>query len=141
MTDNAVVVDGVSKKFRMYRDRNQSLKQTILQGRRARFDDYWALQDISFEIPVGTTFGLIGENGSGKSTMLKCIARILRADKGSISTTGSLAALLELGSGFHPELSGRENVYLNGAILGLTKKEIGRRFDEIVGAPPSGASS
>ena len=96
--DNAIVVEGVSKKFRMYRDRNQSLKQTILQRRRARYDDYWALRDVSFEIPLGTTFGLIGENGSGKSTLLKCIARILRPNEGAIRTQGSLAALLELGS-------------------------------------------
>jgi ABC-2 type transport system ATP-binding protein len=132
VTEAAIVVDGVSKKFRMYRDRNQSLKQTILQRKRARFDDYWALRDVSFEIPQGSTFGLIGENGSGKSTLLKCIARILRPNEGSIRTTGTLAALLELGSGFHPELSGRENVYLNGAILGLSKKQIDLRFDDIV---------
>ncbi len=132
MSEPAVVVENVSKRFRMYRDRNQSLKQTVLQRRRAKYDDYWALRDVSFEIPQGTTFGLIGENGSGKSTMLKCIARILRPDEGSIRTRGTLAALLELGSGFHPELSGRENVYLNGAILGLTRKDIDRRFDEIV---------
>jgi ABC-2 type transport system ATP-binding protein len=132
VTDAAIVVDEISKRFRMYRDRNQLLKQAILTGRRARFDEFWALRDVSFEIPHGTTFGLIGENGSGKSTLLKCIARILRPDHGSIQTRGSLAALLELGSGFHPELSGRENIYLNGAILGLTKKDIDARFDEIV---------
>jgi ABC-2 type transport system ATP-binding protein len=132
LTEPAVVVEGVSKKYRLYRDRNQSLKQTILQRKRARYEDYWALRDVSFEIPEGSTFGLIGENGSGKSTMLKCIARILRPDEGSVRSRGTMAALLELGSGFHPELSGRENVYLNGAILGLSKREIDRRFDEIV---------
>jgi len=132
VTEPAIVADGVSKRFRLYRDRNQSLKQTILKRRRARYDDYWALRDVSFEIPEGSTFGLIGENGSGKSTMLKCIARILRPDEGWIRSRGTVAALLELGSGFHPELSGRENVYLNGAILGLPKKEIDQRFDEIV---------
>src|SRR5262249_60818608 len=78
------------------------------------------------------TFGLIGENGSGKSTMLKCIARILRPDQGSIAVAGKVSALLELGAGFHPELSGRENVYLNGAILGLGKRQLDARFDEIV---------
>jgi ABC-type polysaccharide/polyol phosphate transport system ATPase subunit len=87
---------------------------------------------VSLEVPVGTTFGLIGENGSGKSTLLKCMTRILRPDSGSIEVRGKVSALLELGAGFHPELSGRENVFLNGAILGLGQKEIARKFDEIV---------
>jgi ABC-2 type transport system ATP-binding protein len=128
----AVVVDEVSKRFRMYKERNQSLKAALLRGGRARFDEYWALRDVSFEIEEGSTFALIGENGSGKSTLLKCIARILNPDKGTIRTEGSLAALLELGSGFHPELSGRENVFLNGSILGMGKRDLERKFDEIV---------
>jgi ABC-type polysaccharide/polyol phosphate transport system ATPase subunit len=128
----AVEVDGVSKRFRLYKERNQSLKAALMRGGRARYDEYWALRDVSFEVPEGSTFALIGENGSGKSTLLKCIARILEPEKGSITTRGSLAALLELGSGFHPELSGRENVFLNGSILGLSKRELERKFDEIV---------
>jgi ABC-2 type transport system ATP-binding protein len=104
-----------------------------MRGRRARYEEFWALRDVSFEVREGSTFGLIGENGSGKSTMLKCIARILRPDHGTIESCGKISALLELGAGFHPELSGRENVYLNGAILGLTKKQLDARFDEIVG--------
>jgi ABC-2 type transport system ATP-binding protein len=116
----------------MYHERNQTLKAAFLRRRRAAFDEFWALRDVSFEIPRGSTFGLIGENGSGKSTMLKCIAKILRPDTGSVVIDGSLAALLELGSGFHPELSGRENVYLNGSILGLRKAEIDAKFDGIV---------
>jgi ABC-2 type transport system ATP-binding protein len=128
----AVVVDGVSKRFRLYRERNQSLKAALMRGGRAQFDEYWALKDVSFEIKEGSTFALIGENGSGKSTLLKCIARILSPEKGDISTRGSVAALLELGSGFHPELSGRENVFLNGSILGMSKRELERKFDEIV---------
>jgi ABC-type polysaccharide/polyol phosphate transport system ATPase subunit len=127
-----ITVDHVSKRFRLYHERNQSLKASILRGGRARFEEFWALDDVSFEVPEGSTFGLIGENGSGKSTLLKCIARILRPDKGSISARGKLSALLELGAGFHPELSGRENVYLNGSILGLSKKQLDERFDEIV---------
>src|SRR6478672_8879024 len=103
-----------------------------MRGKRAAYDEFWALRDVSFEIPTGSTFGLIGENGSGKSTLLKCIARILRPEVGSIRTVGSVAALLELGSGFHPELSGRENVYLNGSILGMKKAEIDRNFDDIL---------
>jgi ABC-2 type transport system ATP-binding protein len=132
VADSAVVIDGVSKRFRLYRERNQSLKAALMRGKRAAYDEFWALRDVSFEIPTGSTFGLIGENGSGKSTLLKCIARILRPEVGSIRTVGSVAALLELGSGFHPELSGRENVYLNGSILGMKKAEIGRKFDDIV---------
>jgi ABC-2 type transport system ATP-binding protein len=132
-TAPVIVVDGVSKRFRLYHERNQSLKASVLRGRRARYEEFWALKDVSFEVPQGSTFGLIGENGSGKSTMLKCIARILRPDHGSIETRGKLSALLELGAGFHQELTGRENVYLNGAILGLTKRQLDARFDDIVG--------
>ena len=132
MSDPAVVVDGVSKRFRMYGERTRSLKQAVLQRRRATFEEFWALKDVSFEIEQGSTFGLIGENGSGKSTLLKCVAKILRPDTGGITTHGRVAALLELGSGFHPELSGRENVYLNGSILGLSRREIDKRLDEIV---------
>ncbi len=127
-----ITVDDVSKRFRLYHERNQSLKASVLRGGRARFEEFWALSDVSFEVPEGSTFGLIGENGSGKSTLLKCIARILRPDKGSITSRGKLSALLELGAGFHPELSGRENVYLNGSILGLSKKQLDQRFDDIV---------
>jgi ABC-2 type transport system ATP-binding protein len=132
VADSAVIIDGVSKRFRLYRERNQSLKAALMRGKRASYEEFWALRDVSFDIPTGSTFGLIGENGSGKSTLLNCIARILRPETGSIRTTGSVAALLELGSGFHPELSGRENVYLNGSILGMSKAEIDRKFDEIV---------
>jgi ABC-type polysaccharide/polyol phosphate transport system ATPase subunit len=132
MSEPAIRVDGVSKRFRLYHERNQSLKASVMRGRRARYEEFWALKDVSFEVPVGSTFGLIGENGSGKSTMLKCMARILRPEKGSITLEGKMSALLELGAGFHPELSGRENVFLNGAILGLSKKQLQARFDEIV---------
>jgi ABC-type polysaccharide/polyol phosphate transport system ATPase subunit len=131
-TTPAITVDAVSKRYRLYHERNQSLKATLMRRRRARYEEFWALRDVSFEIAEGATFGLIGENGSGKSTMLKCMAKILRPDQGSIATRGKISALLELGAGFHPELSGRENVYLNGAILGLTKRQIDQRFDEIV---------
>ena len=128
----AIRVEDVSKRFRIYKERNQSLKASLMRGRRAKYDEFWALRDVGFEIPQGSTFGLIGENGSGKSTLLKCLARILVPDEGQVSTNGSIAALLELGSGFHPELTGRENVYLNGSILGLGKREIERKFDSIV---------
>ena len=128
----AVVVDDVWKSFRLYHERNQYLKAAVLRGRRARYEEFWALKGIDFEVPVGSTFGVIGSNGSGKSTLLKCLTGILYPEKGSVKINGRVSALLELGAGFHPELSGRENVYLNGAILGLTKKEINARFDDIV---------
>ncbi|HEV8298619.1 MAG TPA: ABC transporter ATP-binding protein, partial [Acidimicrobiales bacterium] len=132
MGDRAIVVDGVSKRFRLYHERNQSLKSTLMRRGRAKYTELMALDDVSFEVDTGTTFGIIGENGSGKSTMLKCMARILRPDVGTIASVGKISALLELGAGFHPELSGRDNVYLNGSILGLSRKEIDRRFDAIV---------
>lgn len=128
----AVTVEGVSKRFRLYHDRNQSLKAAVMRGRRARYEEFWAVRDVSFSVPTGSTFGLIGENGSGKSTLLKCMAKILRPDEGRIATHGKVSALLELGAGFHPELSGRDNVFLNGAILGLSRREVVRRFDDIV---------
>lgn len=132
MTDNAIVVDSLWKKFRIYRERNQYLKSTITKGKRALYEDFWALKDVSFEVPVGQTFGIIGANGSGKSTLLKCLAGILTPEKGSLVTSGRTAALLELGAGFHPDLSGRENISLNGAILGMTRREIENKFDNIV---------
>jgi ABC-2 type transport system ATP-binding protein len=128
----AVEAIEVSKKFRLIKERNNSLKATILRGHRVISEDFWALRDVSFEVLEGETFGLIGENGSGKSTMLKCLTKILRPDHGSVVVRGKVSALLELGAGFHPELSGRENVFLNGAILGLSQKELRRRFDDIV---------
>jgi ABC-type polysaccharide/polyol phosphate transport system ATPase subunit len=132
MTSSAVSVKGVSKRFRLYHEKNQYLKSTVMRGRRAKYDEFWALQDISFEIESGTSFGIIGSNGSGKSTLLKCLAGILTPDKGSIAVRGRIAALLELGAGFHPEMSGRENIFLNGAILGMTQKELFQKMDSII---------
>jgi ABC-type polysaccharide/polyol phosphate transport system ATPase subunit len=132
MTAPAISVEQLWKQFRLYYDKNQYLKTAILQGRRAKYEEFWALKDISFEVPEGSTFGIIGSNGSGKSTMLKCLTGILTPDKGNLRVNGKIAAMLELGAGFHPDLSGRENIYLNGAILGMTSKEIHRKLDEIV---------
>jgi ABC-2 type transport system ATP-binding protein len=132
MSDIAVSVDHVSKKFRLYHERNQSLKSVVMRGRRSIHEDFWALRDVSFDVPRGSTFGLIGSNGSGKSTLLKCLAKIYYPTEGTITSVGRVAALLEVGSGFHPELSGRENIFLNGSILGMSRKEISRKFDEIV---------
>ena len=132
MTDAAVTVDHVSKRFRMYHERNDSLKSMVMRGKKSVHEDFWALKDVSFEVPQGKTFGLIGKNGSGKSTLLKCLAKILWPEEGSIIARGKQASLLEVGSGFHPELSGRENVFLNGSILGMSRKEVARKFDDIV---------
>ena len=130
---DAVALDGLGKKFRLTHDRNWTLKATVLAGHRTRYEEFWALRGIDLEIPHGSTFGIIGGNGSGKSTLLKVLAGIMRPDEGTAEVDGRLSALLELGAGFHPELTGRENVYLNGAILGFTSREIRRRFDDIVG--------
>jgi ABC-2 type transport system ATP-binding protein len=129
---NAVEVDGVSKRFRLYSERNQSMKAAVLKGRRSRYDEFTALDQLSFDVPVGSTFGIIGSNGSGKSTLLKCIARILVPDTGTIRTWGTVASLLELGSGFHAELTGRENVYLNASIMRIPRREIDARLPAIL---------
>jgi len=128
----ALAVNDLWKSFRLYHERNQYLKAAILKMRRSRYEEFWALKGINFEVPTGSTFGVIGSNGSGKSTLLKTMAGILQPEKGSVKIEGRVSALLELGAGFHPELSGHENIYLNGAILGLTKKEIAARYDDIV---------
>ncbi|MCU1441442.1 MAG: hypothetical protein JWP85_2439 [Rhodoglobus sp.] len=133
MTDDvAVRVDHVSKSFRLYHERNQTIKSAIMRGRTSVHEDFWALKDVTFDVPRGSTFGLIGSNGSGKSTLLKCLANIYFPNKGTIEHFGKIAAMLEVGSGFHTELSGRENIFLNGSILGMSKKEIASKYDEIV---------
>jgi ABC-2 type transport system ATP-binding protein len=130
---NAIEISGVSKRFRLDHERHSTLKERVIHPRRRRSgEDFWALRDIDLEVEQGETVGLIGHNGSGKSTLLKCIGGILQPSTGLIRTRGRLASLLELGAGFHPDLTGRENVYLNASILGLSSKDIDRRFDEIV---------
>ena len=132
MNDNAVEVRDLWKTFRIFHDRNTTLKQALLRRRKEEFEEFWALRDVSFDIPTGASFGLIGANGAGKSTMLKTLSRILVPDRGSVRVNGRISALLELGAGFHPELSGRENVYLNGNILGMSTATLKSKFDEIV---------
>src|SRR5216117_900420 len=127
----AIEVADVSKRFRMYREKPSSLKQRILSGR-IRADDFWALRDVTFDIEQGEFFALIGHNGSGKSTLLKVIAGILRPSAGAVRQRGRIAGLLELGAGFHPELTGRENVYLNAAFLGLSHRKTDAVYDDIV---------
>lgn len=128
----AIQVDLLSKRFKLHHERANTLKQRLVSKRRKGYHEFWALRDISFEVDQGKTFGLIGANGSGKSTLLRIMAGILKPTSGSISMTGRIAALLELGAGFHSDLTGRENVFLNGSILGFSKKEIESRFDAIV---------
>jgi len=131
VSEPAIEVADVSKRFRIYRDKPTSLKQRVLSSR-SRAEDFWALRDVALEVGEGSTFGLIGHNGSGKTTLLKCVAGILRPTSGAILQRGRLAALLELGAGFHPELTGRENVYLNASFLGLSRKQTDAAFDDIV---------
>ena len=129
----AIEVERLTKKFKLYKEKPSSLKERVLRFRRVPWEPFTALDDISLDIEAGTTVGLLGHNGSGKSTLLKCMAGILQPTAGSVRTVGRMASLLELGAGFHPELSGRENVYLNGSILGLKRVEVDRAFDDIVG--------
>ncbi|MCP3853859.1 MAG: ABC transporter ATP-binding protein [Actinomycetia bacterium] len=129
---SAVTIDGVSKRFKLHHERVQSLKEKLIRSGRNQSEDFWALRDIDLEIATGETVGLLGHNGSGKSTLLKIAGGILRPTTGSVTMNGRVASLLELGAGFHPDLSGRENVYLNASILGISKRDIDLRFDDIV---------
>ena len=131
--NTAVDVVDVSKRFRLYHEKKQSLKERVLRAGHNPYDDFWALHGVSFDVVEGETVGILGRNGSGKSTLLKCISGILQPTDGKVMVRGQLAALLELGAGFQPELSGRDNIYLNASLLGLSTKEVDRRFDDIVG--------
>jgi ABC-type polysaccharide/polyol phosphate transport system ATPase subunit len=128
----AIEIRQVSKRFRLYQEKYNSLKERLLHGGRVPHHDFWALRDIDVDVLEGETVGILGRNGCGKSTLLKCVAGILKPTSGEIRLRGSLAAMLELGAGFQPELSGRDNIYLNASLLGMPTKEIDRRFDEIV---------
>ncbi|HJR51727.1 MAG TPA: ATP-binding cassette domain-containing protein, partial [Gemmatimonadales bacterium] len=138
MTPAAVVARDVTKVYRRFLHRNQfkTLKSALLHGSLLsdlRPDQtFTALDGVSFEVPAGTTFGVIGENGSGKSTLLKLTAGITKPTRGLLRVEGRISALIELGAGFHPEISGRENVAINGIMLGLTRREVEERFDDIV---------
>jgi ABC-2 type transport system ATP-binding protein len=128
----AISVEGVSKRFRRHRERPRTLKERVVRFRMTP-ETLWALRDISVVVPEGRTLGLLGPNGSGKTTLLKVIAGILRPTDGQVTTRGRIAALLALGAGFHAELTGRENVYLNASLLGLSRNETDRLFGDIVG--------
>jgi ABC-type polysaccharide/polyol phosphate transport system ATPase subunit len=128
----AITVQGVSERFRLYHERPVGLKERLYRMRRASYTEFNALERVSFTVGHGESVAVIGHNGSGKSTLLKLLARILPPDEGRVATNGRVASLLELGAGFHGDLTGRENIFLNGAILGLTRSQIDERFDEIV---------
>lgn len=129
-----IILDNVAVKYRVPTERIGTFKEFAIRKlqRRVTYKNFWALSDINLEITKGEVFGLVGNNGAGKSTMLKVISRVLRPTKGRVRAYGKIAPLLELGAGFHPELTGRENIYLNGALLGYSKEEMDRVFDEIV---------
>jgi lipopolysaccharide transport system ATP-binding protein len=128
----ALSVHNVTKTFRVHQEKTNSIKGLIAARGRNRYEDFYALRDVSFEVADGEALGVIGHNGSGKSTLLKCMAGILRPNSGSIDVHRRMSALLELGAGFHPDLSGRDNIFLNAAILGMGRREIAKRFDDIV---------
>jgi lipopolysaccharide transport system ATP-binding protein len=127
----AIHVRNVSKSYPIYQRPSDRLKELLTLNRRSYHRDFWALRDVSLDIEKGTTFGLVGENGSGKSTLLQLIAGILQPTRGSLEVGGRVSTLLELGSGFNPEFSGRENVVLSATILGLTRREIERLYPAI----------
>jgi len=130
--DTVISVKNVSKKFKLYNSPKDRLKEAFHPRRKKYHQDFWALRDISFDVPKGTTMGIIGQNGCGKSTLLQIICGILRASSGHVKTNGRISALLELGAGFNPDFTGRQNVYMSGALKGFTKKEMDERFDDIV---------
>ncbi|MGD0749170.1 MAG: ABC transporter ATP-binding protein [Acidimicrobiales bacterium] len=133
MSDFAVDVRNVSKRFRLAHGQYNSLKERLIHGgKRQNVEDFWALDEVSLTVQQGETVGILGRNGSGKSTLLKCICGVLQPTQGEVAVRGKLAGLLELGAGFQQDLTGRENIYLNGSLLGMSKREVDKVFDAIV---------
>ena len=130
--DVVISVKNVKKMFRVYRDRGNTLKDRILFAGRRKYEEHWVLNGVSFEVKRGEAIGLIGQNGCGKSTTLKMLTKILYPDEGTIEMKGRVSSLIELGAGFHPDLSGRENIYTNASIFGLKRKEIDERLEDII---------
>jgi len=143
----AIVAEGLGKVYQLSHrtDRHDTFRDALtaaamapwrrfrqLSGDDASMEDFWAVRDVSFAVPQGEVIGIVGRNGAGKSTLLKILSRIVEPTEGSARLRGRVASLLEVGTGFHPELSGRENIYMNGSILGMRKREIDTKFNEIV---------
>lgn len=134
MEEIAIRLEGVSIRFNMSRERVDSIKEYVIRAmkRQLFFDEFWALRDVSLEIRKGEVFGLVGLNGAGKSTILKTVAGVLKPTRGTVETHGSIAPLIELGAGFDPDLTARENVYMNGAVLGYSSAYMKERYEEIM---------
>lgn len=129
---SVIKVEDVKKQFKVYLDKGQSVKERLLFRKRNRYEERVVLDGVSFEVDKGQAVGLIGQNGCGKSTLLKLLTKIMHPDSGSITVEGRVSSLIELGAGFHPDMSGRENIYTNASIFGLTKKEIDARLEKII---------
>ena len=130
--NNSIEVKNVKKTFKVYYDKGNSLKEKVLFRNRNHYEEREVLKDISFNVKKGEAIGLIGHNGCGKSTMLKLLSKIIYPNSGSISLNGRVSSLIELGAGFHPDMSGKENIYTNASIFGLSKKEIDNRVEKII---------
>lgn len=130
---NAIIIDNISKKYRIPHEKKTTIFQNIVGLIKRQFDyeEFWALKDVSFEIKKGEAFGIIGRNGSGKSTLLKILAKVLYPDAGSVTMNGKTASFLELGVGFQPELTARDNVYIYSSILGISRKQVDKIYDDI----------
>lgn len=131
-SENVIEVENITKMFKIYLDKSNTLKERIIFSKRRRYDERSVLNGISFNVKAGEAIGLIGHNGCGKSTTLKLLTRIMYPDTGTIRIKGRVSSLIELGAGFHPDMSGRENIYINASIFGLSKKEIDKRVEDII---------
>lgn len=130
--ENAIEADRIVKHFKVYYDKGNSLKERVLFRKRKRHETHWVLKGVSFQVKKGEALGIIGKNGCGKSTILKILTRIMYPTSGKIEMTGRVSSLIELGAGFHPDMTGRENIYTNASIFGLSRKEIEKRIEKII---------
>ena len=130
--ENAIEVKAVKKKFKSYQDKANSFKERFLHPSRGKHEDVWVLNGIGFQVKRGEAVGIIGKNGCGKSTTLKLLTRILYPTEGTIDIKGRVSSLIELGAGFHPDMTGRENIYTNASIFGIKRKEVDQRMDDII---------
>ena len=128
--NNAIEVKNITKTFKVYYDKGNTIKEQVVSNKRRKYEKRQVLKGISFEVKKGEAIGLIGHNGCGKSTILKLLTKIMYPDSGSIEIQGRISSLIELGAGFHPDMSGRENIYINASIFGLSHKEIDKRIND-----------